>query len=475
VPKNDFRPSLAHNPTGINDGPPVRIGIFEPLLYMVPASCVYYRPTSAQRERNDTLDWRVPLMTQSTVAVTGFGLVSPLGRGVQANSSALQAGVSGIISQRPQWAESGLRSQISGRVDSEPLRPLFDRKQVRFLCEAALLSCTAMRDAIELAELSDAQVQDPRTGLIIGTGTGSSVPDSVALAERLKKRGGSKVGAYQVPLIMGSSAAANAAVIFRLRGHSYGITSACSTSAHALMLGMDLIRSGRQDRVFAGGAEDVNVYSAAAFDAMGALSSAYNDQPERASRPLDQNRDGFVISGGAGVLILEDLRIAEARGAKIWAILEGAAATSDGEDMVAPNGKGAVAAMELALQDAGVDRRRIDYINLHGTSTPAGDLREIEAIRTVFGHAVPAFSSTKSMTGHALGAAGALETIFCILMMHDNFLAPNINLDDPEPAVADLPVVRETCRAELAWTMSNSFGFGGTNCSLILSHPERRS
>ncbi|MCL4202356.1 MAG: beta-ketoacyl-ACP synthase I [Pirellulaceae bacterium] len=413
-------------------------------------------------------------MTRTTVAVTGFGLISPLGRGADANSSALQAGVSGVISQRPYWAECGLRSQISGKVDTEPLRHLFDRKQERFLCESALLSCAAMHDAIQMAGLSDEQLQDPRTGVIIGTGAGSSVVDAIALAERLRKRGGSKVGAYQVPLIMGSSATANAGVLFRVRGHSYGITSACSTSAHSLMLGLDLIRSGRQDRIFAGGAEDVNIYSAAAFDGMNALSSAYNDQPERASRPLDRNRDGFVFSGGAGVLLLEDMKLAVARGAKIWAILEGAAATSDGEDMVVPNGKGAIAAMELALQDAEVDRRRIDYINLHGTSTPVGDVKEIEAIRSVFGDAVPPFSSTKSMTGHALGAAGALEAIFCILMMRDNFLAPNINLDNPEPAVADLPVVRETQKAEIAWAMSNSFGFGGTNCALVFSHPDRR-
>ncbi len=367
-----------------------------------------------------------------------------------------------------------MRSQISGKVETEPLRHLFDRKQERFLCESALLSCAAMHDAIQMAGLSDEQLQDPRTGVIIGTGAGSSVVDAIALAERLKKRGGSKVGAYQVPLIMGSSATANAGVLFRVRGHSYGITSACSTSAHALMLGLDLIRSGRQDRIFAGGAEDVNIYSAAAFDGMNALSSAYNDQPERASRPLDRDRDGFVFSGGAGVLLLEDMKLAIARGAKIWAILEGAAATSDGEDMVVPNGKGAIAAMELALQDAGIDRRRIDYINLHGTSTPVGDVKEIEAIRSVFGDAVPPFSSTKSMTGHALGAAGALEAIFCILMMRDNFLAPNINLDNPEPAVADLPVVRETQKAEIAWAMSNSFGFGGTNCALVFSHPDRR-
>ena len=413
-------------------------------------------------------------MTQTTVAITGFGLVSPLGRGPQANSTALQAGTSGIVSRRPHWADCGLRSQVSGRVDPEPLRQLFDRKQERFLCDAALLGCTAMRDAIELSGLTDQQVQDPRTGVILGTGSGSSVMDAVALSDRMKKRGGAKVGAYQVPLIMGSSVTANAGVIFRIRGHSYGVTSACSTSAHALMLGLDLIRSGRQDRIFAGGAEDVNILSAAAFDGANALSSAYNDQPERASRPLDVDRDGFVFSGGAGVLVLERLDFAVARGAKIWAILEGAAASSDGEDMVAPNGVGAVAAMELALQDAGVDRQRIDYINLHGTSTPVGDLKEIEAIRTVFGARVPPFSSTKSMTGHALGAAGALEAIFCILMLNDNFLAPNINLDNPEPAVADLPVVRQTRPAELAWSMSNSFGFGGTNCSLILSHPDRR-
>lgn len=413
-------------------------------------------------------------MTQTIVAVTGFGLISPLGRGPQANSAALQAGVSGIISQRPHWADCGLRSQVAGRVETEPLRQLFDRKQNRFLCEPALLGCAAMADAIQSAGLSDEQVQDPRTGVIIGTGAGASMADAVALGERLKIRGGAKVGAYQVPLIMGSSATANAGTIFRIRGHSYGVTSACSTSAHALMMGLDLIRSGRQERIFAGGAEDVNVFSAAAFDGMNALSSEYNDQPERASRPLDVDRDGFVISGGAGVLVLEDLRIARARGAKIWAILEGAAATSDGDDMVVPNGKGAAAAMELALQDAGIDRQRIGYINLHGTSTPAGDVREVEAICSVFGGSVPPFSSTKSMTGHALGAAGALEAIFCILMMHDNFLAPNINLDNPEPIVASLPVVRRTQPAELAWTMSNSFGFGGTNCSLVFSHPDRR-
>jgi 3-oxoacyl-[acyl-carrier-protein] synthase-1 len=393
---------------------------------------------------------------------------------MQENSSALQAGVSGIVSQRPEWADNKLRSQVSGRVLVEPLRDLFDRRQNRFLCEPALLGAAAMHDAIELAGLSKDQVQDPRTGIVVGTGSGASMPDAVALADRLRKRGGSKVGAYQVPLIMGSSVAANLDVIFGIRGHSYCVTSACSTSAHALLLGQDAIRSGRQDRVFVGGAEDVNIFCAAAFDGMNALSSAFNDDPQRASRPLDQDRDGFVISGGAGVLVLEDMQTATARGAKIWAILEGSAATSDGEDMVVPNGKGAESAMRLALQDAGIDQDKIDYINLHGTSTPIGDIREIEAIRAVFGSKVPPFSSTKSMTGHCIGAAGAMEAIFCVLMMHDNFLAPNINLENPDPVVADLPVVRETQSAKPAWLMSNSFGFGGTNCSLILSHPERR-
>ena len=405
--------------------------------------------------------------------MTGFGLISPLGRGPHENASALKAGVSGIISRRPEWANGKLRSQVSGRVEAEPLRKLFDRKQNRFLCDAARLAGIAMMDAIEHAGLSKDQVEDPKTGLILGTGAGASLPDAVALGDRMRKRGGSKVGAYQVPVIMGSSLTANLGVLFHIHGHCYSVTSACSTSAHALLQGLDLIRNGRQDRVFAGGTEDVNMISAASFDGMNALSSVFNDEPQRASRPLDKGRDGFVISGGAGIVVLENMEIALARGARIWAILEGAAATCDGEDMVVPNRKGSEAAMNLALQDARIDREKVDYINLHGTSTPVGDVREIEAIRSVFGSKVPPFSSTKSMTGHGLGAAGAQEAIFCILMMQEDFIAPNINLEDPDPIVADLPVVCETRKAELTWTLSNSFGFGGTNCSLIFSHPNR--
>ena len=412
-------------------------------------------------------------MSQRKVAVTGFGLITSLGRGARENLAALQAGASGVVSRRPEWAEHKMRSQVSGHIEVQPLRGLFDHRQNRFLSDGALLGAAAMMDAIEHAGLSQDQVEDPRTGIVLGTGSGASIPDAVALGDRLLKRGGSKVGAYQVPLIMGSSITANLGSLFHIHGHSYAVTSACSTSAHALMMGLDLIRSGRQDRVFAGGAEDINIFSASAFDGMNALSSAFNDEPARASRPLDKGRDGFVFSGGAAVLVLEDLKTAQSRGANIRAVLQGAAATCDGEDMVVPNQVGAEAAMKLALQDAGIAAEQIDYINLHGTSTPVGDLAEVKAIQAIFGAKLPPFSSTKSMTGHGLGAAGAQEAAFCILMMQHGFLAPNVNLEDPESLVADLPVVRCAEKAASAWMMSNSFGFGGTNCSLILSHPER--
>ena len=409
-------------------------------------------------------------MSRARVAVTGFGLISALGRGADENAAALRAGKSGLIG-RPEWADDKIRSRVAGNVDIEPLRTHFDRKESRFLCDAALLAAVAMKDAIEHAGLSQAEVEDPRTGVVMGTG-GASVPDAVALGDRMRKRGGAKVGAYFVPRIMGSSVTANLGSMFRIHGHSYSMTSACSTSAHTIMHGLDLIRSGRQDRVFAGGAEDINVFCVSSFDGMNALSTDYNDQPQRASRPLDRGRDGFVYSGGASILVLENLEIAQNRGANILAILEGAGASCDGEDMVVPNQIGAETAMRLSLDDAGISQEQVQYINLHGTSTPVGDLKEIQAIVSVFGSKLPAFSSTKSMTGHGLGAAGAQEAIFCILMMQAGFLAPNINLEDPEPIVGDLPVVRETQPAEIGWALSNSFGFGGTNCSLVFSHPK---
>lgn len=405
------------------------------------------------------------------VAVTGIGLLTPLGLGAIQNSEALQAGKSGVVSRKAEWSEMGLRSQVAGNVDAVLHRQSIPRKEQRFMCDAAVLSYIAFQDAVRDAALSPADIEDPRTGLVMGTGAGSSLPDSIALGERLKLRGGSKVGAYQVPLIMGSSIPANLGSVFHIHGHTYAVTSACATSAHAAMIGLDLIRSGRQKRVFVGGAEDVNVFSASAFDGMNALSSAFNDRPEKASRPLDRGRDGFVFSGGAAVLVLEDYELARSRGARIRAILSGAAATCDGDDMVVPNGKGAEAAMRLAMEDAGVAAEQIDYLNLHGTSTPTGDLVEVQAVVSTFGSRVPSFSSTKSMTGHALGAAGAMEAAFCVIMMNDGFLAANINLEDPEPLVQDLPVVRTTRRTKPAVVLSNSFGFGGTNCSLIFSQP----
>ena len=404
-----------------------------------------------------------------TVAVTGVGILSPLGRGTAETSAALVAGRSGIVSMRPEWADVGLRSQVAGLVDAEPLRAHYDRKQARFLCNAAVLAAEGMKDAIADAGLESREIEDPRTGIILGTGAGASLADSVALGDRFRARGGSKVGPYQVPLIMGSSLTANLGTMFHIRGQSYSVTSACTTSAHAALIGLDLIRSGRQDRVFVGGAEDVNPYSASAFDGMGALSSAYNDEPHLASRPLDKRRDGFVFGSGAAVLVLEELGLARARGARIRGIFRGAGATGDGQDMVVPSGFGAQASMEQALEDAGVAPEGVDYINLHGTSTPTGDLVEVEAIRRVFGSRVPVLSSTKSMTGHGLGAAGAQEAVFCLLMMQEGFVAPSINLEDPEPAIADLHVPRTVERRAIQTILSNSLGFGGTNCSLVFS------
>ena len=409
-------------------------------------------------------------MTQTQVAVTGFGILSALGRGAAFNEKALRAGESGLVA-RPEWEAEKLRSRVSGNVDLEPRRGEFDRKQSCFLCDPALLSALAMRDAIAHAELDQDAVTSLRTGLVMGTG-GSSVPDAVALADRMRARGGCKVGAYFVPRIMGSAVTANLSNMFHIHGHSYSMTSACATSAHTIMHGFDLIRSGRQDRVFAGGAEDINVFCVASFDGMNALSIAYNDEPARASRPLDRGRDGFVYSGGAGVLVLENLQVAKERGAKIWAVLAGAGASCDGEDMVVPNRIGGEEAMRLSLEDANITSDQIDYVNLHGTSTPVGDTVEVEAIQNVFGARMPPFSSTKSMTGHGLGAAGVHEAIFCILMMQGGFLAPNINLEDPEPLVDDLPVVRKSENATIGWALSNSFGFGGTNCSLVFTHPD---
>ncbi len=407
-------------------------------------------------------------MTKRTVAVTGIGINSALGTGLDANSQALQAGKSGIVSIRDQWEKFAFKSLVAGDIRVDGLKERFDRKQLRFMCEAALLAAASTSDAIEDAGLTEAEVQSPDTGIIMGTGAGASSPDVVFMCDRLRNRGARKLGAYHTPIIMGSSLTANIGSIFQIHGHSYSITSACATSGHAIMLGMDTIRSGRQKRMIVGGAEDINQYNASSFDGMLAMSSAFNDEPEKSSRPLDRDRDGFVFSGGSGIVVLEELETAKARNARIYGLVVGAGATCDGQDMVAPNGMGAERAMRTALDDAELNSEQIDYLNLHGTSTPLGDPVEIRAVQSVFGAKVPAFSSTKSMTGHALGAAGSQEAIFCLLMMRDRFLAPNINLDNPDPCIAGLPIVSQTREATPRIAMSNSFGFGGTNCTLIL-------
>lgn len=407
-------------------------------------------------------------MKQRYVAVTGFAINSALGMGISANLGALQAGQSGIVSIRDRWEPFGMRSLVAGDIRVDGLSDPFDRKQLRFMCEPALLAAAATKEAIEHAGLTEEEVQSPETGLVLGTGAGASATDVLAMCDRLREKGAARLGAYYTPIIMGSSLTANVGSVFRIHGHSYSVTSACATSAHAIMLGLDTIRSGRQKRMIVGGSEDINPYSAASFDGMNALSQKFNEQPGRSSRPLDRDRDGFVFSGGAGVLILEDWETAICRGATIHAVIAGAGASCDGAEMVAPSGFGAEASMKLALQDAQLSPEQIDYVNLHATSTPLGDVIELEAVKRVFNGKVPPFSSTKSMTGHGLGAAGAQEAIFCILMLNHQFIAPNINVEEPEPVVEGLPLVTETREADLRFALSNSFGFGGTNCSLII-------
>lgn len=407
-------------------------------------------------------------MSVRKVVVSGYGVVSPFGRGRDAQLAALRAGTSGIVA-KPEWEAQGLRSLVAGDCPWEPFTSEFDRKDLRFLSGPGILGGIALRDAIADAGLTDEEVRAEHVAIIAGSGGGCSIQDCYDLGVSIHTKGAKKTLPYWVPRAMGSTITANLSKIFQIHGPSYSITSACSTSAHAIMHGMDLIRWGRADRVFAGGAEDVNVVSAGAFDAMRALSSARNAEPTKASRPLDRGRDGFVFGGGGGFVVLEAEEVAKARGGRVRARVSGAGATSDGYDMVAPSGEGAIRSMREALADAGLSTTDIGYINLHGTSTPLGDTKEIEALMTVFGRNIPPFSSTKSMTGHGLGVAGAHEAIFSILAMEGNFLPPNINLDDPEPLIADLDVVRVSREAKISHVLSNSFGFGGTNASLVLS------
>lgn len=396
------------------------------------------------------------------VVITGIGVVSCLGNNKEDVTASIREGRSGIVANE-KFQEMGLRSNVSGSVDID-IKDHIDRKVRRFMGDAAAYGYIAMAQSIADAGLEESDVSNDRSGLIASSG-GASSENIIFSADTLRNRGVRKIGPYMVPRSMSSSVSACLATPFKIRGVNYSITSACATSAHCIGAAAEQIQLGKQDVVFAGGAEEEHWNLSSMFDAMGALSSAYNDDPTRASRPYDVNRDGFVSAAGAGMVVVEEYEHAKARGAHIYAELSGYAATSDGYDMVAPSGEGAERCMNIAR--ATVDGR-IDYINTHGTSTPVGDVKELEAIRNVFGDDLPQFGSSKSLCGHSLGATGAQEAIHCLLMLENNFIAGSINVEEPDPAVVGMPLVTETIeRAGLKTAMSNSFGFGGTNATLV--------
>jgi len=396
------------------------------------------------------------------VVITGIGVVSCIGNNKEDVLDSLRAGRSGIVANES-FKEMGLRSNVSGSVNID-IKELIDRKIRRFMGDGAAYAYIAMRQSIEDAGLEESDVSNERSGLIAGSG-GASSENIVFCADTLRNRGIRKVGPYMVPRSMSSSISACLATPFRIKGVNYSITSACATSAHCIGAAAEQIQLGKQDVVFAGGAEEEHWNLSSMFDAMGALSSNYNDDPTRASRPYDVNRDGFVSASGAGMVVVEEYERAKARGAKIYAELVGYGATSDGYDMVAPSGEGALRCMNVAR--ATVDGR-IDYINTHGTSTPVGDVKEVEVIREMFGDDQPYFSSSKSMCGHSLGATGAQEAIHCLLMLENDFIAPSINVEDPDPVVEGMSLVTKTIEnAGIRTAMSNSFGFGGTNATLV--------
>jgi 3-oxoacyl-[acyl-carrier-protein] synthase-1 len=398
------------------------------------------------------------------VVVTGLGIVSSIGASKSEVIRSLREGVSGISFQED-YAEHGFRSHLAGSLNVD-IEALIERKARRFMGAGAAYNYIAMEQAIRDAGLDESQVSSPRTGLIMGSG-GASTANLLLATDTLRQKGLRRVGPYMVTRTMSSTNSACLATPFKIRGVNYSISSACATSAHCIGNASELIGMGKQDIVFAGGGEEVHWTMTLLFDAMGALSSKFNDVPERASRPFDASRDGFVISGGGGVLVLEEMAHAEARGASIYAELVGYAATSDGFDMVAPSGEGAVRCMTEAL--TGVTQP-IDYLNAHGTSTPLGDVVELTAVGEVFGENVPAISSTKSLTGHALGAAGVNEAIYSLLMMQERFIAASANIDKLDEQIEGYPIVLERQDdVTLNTVMSNSFGFGGTNASLVFA------
>ena len=395
--------------------------------------------------------------------ITGYGIVSSIGNNKQEVLASLQQGKSGITTM-PEFIEIGMRSHVAGTVKLDP-KELIDRKVMRFMGDAAGYAYLAMQEAIEHSELSEEMVSNDRAGLVVGAGAGSPHNQIVAADAMRGPRGVKAIGPYAVTKTMASSVSACLATPFKIRGVNYSISSACATSAHCIGHAVELIQLGKQDVVFAGGAEELAWECACEFDAMGALSTKYNDTPEKASRTYDAARDGFVISGGGGIVVVEELEHALARGATIYAEIVGYGASSDGYDMVAPSGEGAARCMKQAM--ATVDGP-IEYLNVHGTSTPVGDVKELEAVREAFGDNTPAISSTKAMTGHALGAAGVHEAIYSLLMLNHDFIAPSINIDELDEKALGMNIVTEVQKdKKLNIVMSNSFGFGGTNASLV--------
>ncbi|HBC08387.1 MAG TPA: beta-ketoacyl-ACP synthase I [Rhodospirillaceae bacterium] len=402
------------------------------------------------------------------VVVTGMGIVSPIGSNVAEVTDSLRAGRSGIVFC-PEYAERGFRSHLHGAPTID-MDDKIDRKLRRFMGDGAAYTYVAMSEAIADAGLSEADVSDERTGLVMGSG-GPSTSALIDAADTAREKGAKRIGPYAVPKAMCSTVSANMATAYHMRGLSYSISSACSTSAHCIGNGAELIQWGKQDVVFAGGGEELHWSLTVLFDAMGALSSKYNDSPERASRPFDADRDGFVIAGGAGVVVLEELEHAQARGAKIYGEVVGYGATSDGVDMVAPSGEGAMRCMRLAT--AGLGNTKVDYINAHGTSTPAGDMTELKAIQEVFGAHKPKISSTKSLTGHSQGATGAHEAIYSLIMLNNDFIAASANVENLDPEAGDAEIVTKRIDdAGLNCVLSNSFGFGGTNATLAFKRLE---
>jgi 3-oxoacyl-[acyl-carrier-protein] synthase I len=396
------------------------------------------------------------------VVVTGMGIVSSIGNNTQEVLASLREAKSGI-SRADEYASLGFRCQVQGAPTLDPSQSV-DRRAMRFLGRGAAWNHVAMEQAIRDSGVEEKDISNPRTGIVMGSG-GPSTRTIVEAALTTKEKGPKRVGPFAVPKAMSSTASATLATWFKIKGVNYSISSACATSNHCIGNGTELIQWGKQDMVFAGGCEDLDWTMSVLFDAMGAMSSGFNQTPEKASRAYDKDRDGFVIAGGAGVLVLEELEHAKARGAKIYAEVGGYGATSDGFDMVAPSGEGAVRCMKMAIEGV---KAPIDYINPHATSTPIGDIKEIEAIREVFGSKVPPISATKSLTGHSLGATGVQEAIYSLLMMQNGFICESANIENIDPAMADMPIVRQRQdNVKLGVVLSNSFGFGGTNASVV--------